>query len=84
MYPGNGQTHMFTEWYTIQREDEGARGRGGSSPASSAAISTATGTVQRQWCLIAGLDNAYPEMYDNPEIIQSYDRWVTSSSLREQ
>jgi hypothetical protein len=30
--------------------------------------------VQRQWCLIAGFDNPYPEMYDHPEIIKSYDK----------
>jgi len=40
--------------------------------------------VQRQWCLISGLDNPYPEMYDHPEIIQSYDRWIDLKMLREQ
>jgi hypothetical protein len=40
--------------------------------------------VQRQWCLIAGLDNPYPEMYDHPEIIQSYDKWIDLKLLREQ
>ena len=40
--------------------------------------------VQRQWCLISGLDNPYPEMYDHPEIIPSYDRWIDLKLLREQ
>src|SRR5438477_3382527 len=83
MYPGNGQTHMFTEWYTINAKtkvlDDGwkfAKFLGGNL--------NGDWYVQRQWCLIAGLDNAYPEMYDNPEIIQSYDRWVDLKLLREQ
>ena len=83
MYPGNGQTHMFTEWYTINAKtkvlDDGwkfAKFLGGNL--------NGDWYVQRQWCLIAGLDNAYPEMYDHPEIIQSYDRWVDLKLLREQ
>jgi len=40
--------------------------------------------VQRQWCLISGLDNPYPEMYEHPEIIASYDRWVDLKLLRKQ
>jgi len=83
MYPGNGQTHMFTEWYTINTKTKVledawklARFLGGNL--------NGDWYVQRQWCLIAGLDNAYPEMYDNPEIIQSYDRWVDLKLLREQ
>src|SRR5947208_15044389 len=83
MYPGNGQTHMFTEWYTINAktrvlEDAWklARFLGGNL--------NGDWYVQRQWCLIAGLDNAYPEMYDHPEIIQSSDRGVDLKLLREQ
>jgi hypothetical protein len=40
--------------------------------------------VQRQWCLIAGLDNPYPEMYDHPEIQKSYDNWVDLKLLKTQ
>jgi len=40
--------------------------------------------VQRQWCLISGLDNPYPEMYDHAEIIKSYDRWIDLALLRKQ
>jgi len=83
MYPGNGQTHMFTEWYTINAKTKVledawkfAKFLGGNL--------NGDWYVQRQWCLLAGLDNAYPEMYDNPEIIQSYDRWVDLKLLREQ
>jgi multiple sugar transport system substrate-binding protein len=83
MYPGNGQTHMFTEWYTINAKTKAledawkfARFLGGNL--------NGDWYVQRQWCLIAGLDNAYPEMYDNPEIIQSYDKWIDLKLLREQ
>ena len=32
--------------------------------------------------MIAGLDNPYPEMYEHPEIVQSYDRWVDLKLLR--
>ena len=38
--------------------------------------------MQRQWCLISGLDNPYPEMYEHPQIIQSYDRWIDLKLLR--
>jgi len=83
MYPGNGQTHMFTEWYVINAKTKVledawkfAKFLGGNL--------NGDWYVQRQWCLIAGLDNAYPEMYDHPEIIQSYDRWVDLKLLREQ
>src|SRR4029078_9236629 len=83
MYPGNRQTHMFTEFYTVTAKTKvlddawkfakflGGNGNG-------------DWYVQRQWCLIAGLDNPYPEMYDHPEIIQSYDKWVDLKLLREQ
>ena len=59
MYPGNGQTHMFTEFYTVNAKTKvledawkfakflGGNGNG-------------DWYVQRQWCLIAGLDNPYP------------------------
>jgi multiple sugar transport system substrate-binding protein len=83
MYPGNGQTHMFTEWYTINAKTKTlddawkfAKFLGGNL--------NGDWYVQRQWCLIAGLDNAYPEMYDASEIIQSYDKWVDLKLLREQ
>jgi len=83
MYPGNGQTHMFTEFYTVNAKTKvledawkfakflGGNGNG-------------DWYVQRQWCLIAGLDNPYPEMYDHPEIIASYDKWIDLKLLREQ
>jgi multiple sugar transport system substrate-binding protein len=83
MYPGNGSTHMFTEWYTVNAKtkvlDDAwkfAKFLGGNL--------NGDWYVQRQWCLIAGLDNAYPEMYDAPEIIQSYDKWIDLKLLREQ
>jgi ABC-type glycerol-3-phosphate transport system substrate-binding protein len=83
MYPGTGQTHMFTEFYTVNAKTKvledawkfakflGGNGNG-------------DWYVQRQWCLIAGLDNPYPEMYEHPEIIQSYDKWIDLKLLREQ
>ena len=83
MYPGNGQTHMFTEFYTMNAKTKAVeeswkllRFLGGNL--------NGDWYVQRQWCLIAGLDNPYPEMYEHPEIIQSYDRWVDLKLLREQ
>src|SRR5262249_39860057 len=39
---------------------------------------------ERQWCLISGLDNPYPDMYEHPDIIASYDRWVDLKLLRKQ
>jgi multiple sugar transport system substrate-binding protein len=83
MYPGNGTTHMFTEFYTLNSKTRNLEDAwkfmkflGGNL--------NGDWYVQRQWCLIAGLDNPYPEMYDHPEVIQSYDRWVDLKLLREQ
>jgi len=83
MYPGNGTTHMFTEFYTLNSKTKNLEDAwkfmkflGGNL--------NGDWHVQRQWCLIAGLDNPYPEMYDHPEVIQSYDRWVDLKLLREQ
>jgi multiple sugar transport system substrate-binding protein len=83
MYPGNGTTHMFTDFYTVNAKTKNledawkfAKFLGGNL--------NGDWHVQRQWCLLAGLDNPYPEMYEHPEIIQSYDRWIDLKLLREQ
>ena len=83
MYPGNGQTHMFTEFYTVNAKTKAledawklAKFLGGNG--------NGDWYVQRQWCLIAGLDNPYPEMYDHPEVTASYDKWIDLKLLREQ
>jgi len=74
MYPGTGQTYMWTDSYAINAKTKTlddawklVRFLGGNL--------TGDWHVQRQWCLISGLDNPYPEMYEHPEIIASYDRW---------
>jgi len=83
MYPGTGHTYMWTDSYTLNAKTQVledawrfAQFLGGNL--------TGDWYVQRQWCLIAGLDNPYPEMYDHPEIIASYDRWVDLKLLRRQ
>src|SRR4030095_1876140 len=83
MYPGTGNTYMWTDSYTVNAKtkvlDDAwklTRFLGGNLQGD--------WYVQRQWCLISGLDNPYPEMYDHPEIIQSYDRWIDLKLLREQ
>jgi len=83
MYPGTGQTYMWTDSYTINAKTKTpddawklVRFLGGNL--------TGDWHVQRQWCLISGLDNPYPEMYEHPEIIASYDRWVDLKLLRKQ
>jgi multiple sugar transport system substrate-binding protein len=83
MYPGNGHTYMWTDGYTLNAKtkvlDDGLkllRFLGGNE--------NGDWYVQRQWCLIAGLDNPYPEMYDHPEIIKSYDNWIDLTLLRAQ
>lgn len=83
LYPGTGQTYMWTDSYVINARtqvlDEAwrfAQFLGGNL--------TGDWYVQRQWCLISGLDNPYPEMYDHPEIVKSYDRWVDLPLLRKQ
>jgi multiple sugar transport system substrate-binding protein len=83
MYPGNGSTHMFTDFYVLNAKTKVLddswkflKFLGGNL--------NGDWYVQRQWCLLAGLDNPYPEMYDHPEIIQSYERWVDLKLLREQ
>ena len=83
MYPGTGQTYMWTDSYTINAKTKTlddawklVRFLGGNL--------TGDWYVQRQWCLISGLDNPYPEMYEHPEIIASYDRWVDLKLLRKQ
>jgi multiple sugar transport system substrate-binding protein len=83
MYPGNGSTHMFTDFYVLNAKTKVLddswkflKFLGGNL--------NGDWYVQRQWCLLAGLDNPYPEMYEHPEIIQSYERWVDLKLLREQ
>ena len=83
MYPGTGHTYMWTDSYVVNaktRTLEDAwkfvRFLGGNL--------NGDWYVQRQWCLISGLDNPYPEMYEHPEIIKSYDRWIDLALLRKQ
>ena len=83
IYPGTGTTYMWTDSYVVNARTKAledawkfTRFLGGNL--------NGDWYVQRQWCLIAGLDNPYPEMYDHPEVVQSYDRWVDLGLLREQ
>jgi multiple sugar transport system substrate-binding protein len=83
IYPGTGHSYMWTDSYVLNAKTkvlEDAwkfmRFLGGNL--------TGDWYVQRQWCLISGLDNPYPEMYDHPDIIASYDRWVDLKLLRKQ
>jgi multiple sugar transport system substrate-binding protein len=83
MYPGTGQSYMWTDGYTINAKSKNleeawklARFLGGNL--------NGDWYVQRQWCLIAGLDNPYPEMYDHPEIVKSYDNWIDLKMLKTQ
>jgi hypothetical protein len=83
MYPGTGQSYMWTDTYVLNAKSKFTedawklmRFLGGNL--------NGDWYVQRQWCLISGLDNPYPEMYDHPEIIASYDRWIDLKLLREQ
>jgi multiple sugar transport system substrate-binding protein len=83
MYPGTGATYMWTDSYVLNARTKAledawklTRFLGGNL--------NGDWYVQRQWCLIAGLDNPYPEMYEHPDIVQSYDRWVDLKLLRRQ
>ena len=83
MYPGTGQSYMWTDGYTINAKSKNleeawklARFLGGNL--------NGDWYVQRQWCLLAGLDNPYPEMYDHPEIVKSYDNWIDLQLLKTQ
>jgi multiple sugar transport system substrate-binding protein len=83
MYPGTGQTYMWTDGYTMSAKSKNVEDSwkflqylGGNL--------TGDWYVQRQWCVLAGLDNPYPEMYDHPEIIKSYDSWIDLPLLRKQ
>jgi multiple sugar transport system substrate-binding protein len=83
MYPGTGQSYMWTDSYVVNAKTKNledawklTRFLGGNL--------NGDWYVQRQWCLISGLDNPYPEMYDHPEIIASYDKWIDLKLLREQ
>jgi ABC-type glycerol-3-phosphate transport system substrate-binding protein len=83
MYPGTGATYMWTDSYVVNARTKALedawklmRFLGGNL--------NGDWYVQRQWCLIAGLDNPYPEMYEHPDIVQSYDRWVDLKLLRQQ
>ena len=69
MYPGNGTTHMFTDFYTVNAKTSRrtvscqvpGRQRNGDGTCSAVVCSPAR--------------NPYPEMYAT-QIIQYYDRWV--------
>ena len=76
MYPGTGQTYMWTDSYVVNAKTKAledawklTRFLGGNL--------NGDWYVQRQWCLISGLDNPYPEMYDHPgdrAVLRSVDR----------
>jgi multiple sugar transport system substrate-binding protein len=83
MYPGTGHTYMWTDSYVVNAKTKTledawkfVRFLGGNL--------NGDWYVQRQWCVISGLDNPYPEMYEHPEIIKSYDRWIDLALLRKQ
>ncbi|MBI1847582.1 MAG: extracellular solute-binding protein [Candidatus Rokubacteria bacterium] len=83
MYPGTGNTYMWTDSYVLNAKSKAledgwklARFLGGNL--------NGDWYVQRQWCLISGLDNPYPEMYQAKEIVESYDRWIDLKLLRRQ
>lgn len=40
--------------------------------------------VQRQWALSSGLDNPYPDLYKQPDVIKSYADWVDLDMLQKQ
>jgi multiple sugar transport system substrate-binding protein len=40
--------------------------------------------VQRQWAINAGLDNPYPALYEQPDVIASYANWVDLPLLQRQ
>lgn len=83
-YPGKtGDTYMWTDSYVLN--------------ANTAALESAwklmqfvganldkSWTVQRQWAIATGLDNPYPALYQEPEVISSYANWIDLPLLRRQ
>ena len=83
MYPGTGTTYMWTDSYVLGAgtkvlEDawQFMKYLGGNLHGD--------WHVQKQWCFISGLDNPYPEMYEDPKIIESYDQWTELDMLMKQ
>jgi len=84
MYPGSaGSTYLWTDSYVLSGKtkvlDEAwkfMRFLGGNL--------NGDWYVQRQWCLLSGLDNPYPEMYQDQRVVQSYDQWIDLKMLRKQ
>ncbi len=83
MYPGTGHTYMWTDSYTVNAKTKVLEDAWKLTKFLGGNLN-GDWYVQRQWCLIAGLDNPYPEMYDHPEIIKSYDKWIDLKLLRKQ
>jgi len=84
MYPGAaGSTYLWTDSYVLSAKTKVLddswklmRFLGGNL--------NGDWYVQRQWCLISGLDNPYPEMYQDQRVVQSYDQWIDLGLLRKQ
>ena len=84
MYPGSvGSTYLWTDSYVLSAKtkvlDESwkfMKFLGGNL--------NGDWYVQRQWCLLSGLDNPYPEMYQDQRVVQSYDQWIDLAMLRKQ
>ena len=83
MYPGTGQTYMWTDSYVVNAKTKVLEDAWKFTKFLGGNLN-GDWYVQRQWCLISGLDNPYPEMYDHAEIIKSYDRWIDLALLRKQ
>ena len=83
MYPGTGQTYMWTDSYVLNAKTKVLEDAWKFTKFLGGNLN-GDWYVQRQWCLISGLDNPYPEMYDHAEIIKSYDRWIDLALLRKQ
>ncbi|HEV7370717.1 ABC transporter substrate-binding protein [Arenibaculum sp.] len=83
-YPGKtGDTYMWTDSYVLNARTEALE--------SSWKLMRFVGAnlhgdwhVQRQWALASGLDNPYPALYDQPDVVASYANWIDLPLLRRQ
>lgn len=78
-----GDTYTWTDSYTLNANTKGLEGAWKLMQFLGANLNK-DWYVQRQWALSSGLDNPYPDLYKQPDVIAAYGDWADLEMLRQQ
>lgn len=83
-YPGKtGDTYTWTDSYTLNANTKNLESAWKLMRFVGANLNK-DWHVQRQWALSSGLDNPYPDLYKQKDVVESYASWVDLEMLRKQ